>query len=72
MTIKFTLGLLLSASLLMGQSFDPKEDKKVQSFRKQAEANAGKELADSSFWKKGGNFGIQFSQAAYSNWKYGF
>jgi hypothetical protein len=71
MTIKFTLGLLFSASLLMGQSFDPKEDKKVQSFRKEAEAKAGKELADSSFWKKGGNFGIQFSQAAYSNWQAG-
>ena len=71
MTTKLTLGLLLTSSLLIGQSFDPTEDKKVQSIRKEAEANAQKELADSSFWKTGGNFGIQFSQAAYSNWQAG-
>ncbi len=71
MTFKFTLGLLLSSALLMGQKFDPKKDKKVQSFRKDATAQVGGSVSDSSYWKTGGNFGIQFSQAAYSNWQAG-
>lgn len=71
MTFKYTLGLFLSTTLLMGQSFDPKEDKEVQSFQKEASAKVGAAASDSSHWKTGGNFGIQFSQAAYSNWQAG-
>jgi len=65
------LGLFLSTTALIGQNFDPTKDKKVQDFRKEAEAKTTKELADTSDWKTGGNFGIQFSQAAYSNWQAG-
>jgi hypothetical protein len=63
--------LLLSGSALIGQSPDLSKDKKVQSFRVESDAKLGKELADSSHWKTGGNLGLQFSQAAYSNWQAG-
>jgi hypothetical protein len=65
------LSLLLSGSAIIAQSPDLSKDKKVESFRKESDAKVGKEVADSSFWKTGGNFGLQFSQAAYSNWQAG-
>jgi len=67
----YALGLLLAASIAVGQSFNPNEDKVTQAFRKTSEGKTSTEIADSSHWKTGGNFGLQFSQAAYSNWQAG-
>lgn len=46
------------------------EDKKVKSFVESAR-KGGLAISDSAFWSTGGNFGLQFSQASYTNWQAG-
>lgn len=62
----FSLGVCLAAQAQSNVS----QDEAVKKFRDKAVSSLSKEGADTS-WKVGGNYALQFNQAAYSNWQAG-
>ena len=61
---------LLSLSLHAQNNALVKE-KDVLEFRKLSIQRLGQDALDTTKWDLGGNFGIQFTQASYSNWQAG-
>ncbi|WP_421751234.1 DUF3078 domain-containing protein [Croceimicrobium sp.] len=61
---------LLSLSL-QAQNNALVKEKDVLEFRKLSIQRLGQDALDTTKWDLGGNFGIQFTQASYSNWQAG-
>lgn len=47
------------------------KEKDIQEFRKESIKKTGTTATDSTKWDLGGNLGLQFTQASYSNWQAG-
>lgn len=56
---------------LFGQNNAWFQEKDIMEFRKESLKRLGTEASDTATWEIGGNYGLQFSQASYSNWQAG-
>jgi hypothetical protein len=70
MRISYILIFSLFTTLIFAQN-DLVKEKDVQDFQKESISKAGTVASDSAKWDLGGNFGIQFTQASYTNWQAG-
>lgn len=68
----FLLALSILSVGLFAQNGNLLAEKNFQKFRKESISKTGTAKVDSaSKWELGGNYGIQFTQASYSNWQAG-
>jgi len=65
------IGLLLATLTAQAQSDEVGKDEVVQNFTKESHKKGVQIEGDSAQWQVGGNFGINFNQAAYRHWQAG-